>query len=460
MAEDSTRRSRRSDLDDERECECANLREAKKAALLDSCVLKTVDDKGRLKDIRRFPFASLSAHRSLGLYGCPVAVRLLLVLQQEGILALALCFLVCLPCVVDNMRRSVIRSQCRSDGGGVACGPWTSLLLREPDRMPKQPFYLWATIGSCEEYTNSSIDVQPVYSREYPLRATREAAFCIKAYHEQHYELWAGVLVTAILVLFLCQLRRLQTRIVADQDEQLWSATDYAVLLTGLRRGELPAEQERSLRSDLCKLGIGEEAVSHIEVGCGCKREHITLVRIAKLRVQAQELQARVSDERAANARVGSRARSRASPLKSSSTGDSASMQGRLAQIQLELRRARDELEEVREEAHLTTGQVRRNDHRSDAMPCGLTRSAAPSTMETCQDPGPNAGLGSRPLLRPSSSFSMRRSATISSVASIQSTLHDVRCCSAACECFACESPLRLRTSFYSSCNVLTRVVL
>ncbi len=319
----------------------ARRRMAAESALLDSCVWKIINHKGHLEDVRRFPFRSWSMHRDLGKYGCSVAVRLLLVVQQEGIIALVICFLLCVPNLVDNLRRSDLRHGCRFDAAAArdACGRAPSAALRAPDAMPEQPFYLWTATGACEEYRNTSLVLQPTFTHDYPFARLGSAAFCVRAYEEQAYALWSGALVVLVLTAFLLHLRRLQTRIVRDHDRRLWTTSDYAVLIEGLQSDERPKEQEDSLRSDLRALGIGDSAISHIEIGCGCKGEFVLLTSIAQLRVQAQELSARLAQPGRAEKHL---ARDRAA----------------LEATRLRLSAERQRLGAVRDEQHVTTGQA------------------------------------------------------------------------------------------------------
>jgi len=269
---------------------------AAESALLDSCVWKIIDDEGHLEDVRRFPFLSWSMHRDLGKYGCSVAVRLLLVVKHEGIVALTLCFLLTLPNLIDNLRRTKYRHDCRFTAvgsGSLMCGV-ADVALRTSATMPEQPFYLWTAMGACEEYANTSIVLQPTFTYDNPFVHLRSAAeYCIRPYLKQSYELWSGVLVMVVLTLYLLRLRRLQVRIVRDHNRHTWTPGDYAVLIEGLMRGQVPADQEGSLRSDMRKIGIGDVAISHIEIGCGCKSEFELLQSIAELRVRCQELGAR-----------------------------------------------------------------------------------------------------------------------------------------------------------------------
>ena len=312
---------------------------AAESALLDSCVWKIINDEGHLEDVRRFPFLSWSMHRDLGKYGCSVAVRLLLVVKHEGIVALTLCFLLTLPNLIDNLRRTKYRHDCRFTGvgsGSLMCGV-ADVALRTSSMMPEQPFYLWTAMGACEEYANTSIVLQPTFTYDNPFVHLRSAAeYCIHPYLEQSYELWSGVLVMVVLTLYLLRLRRLQVRIVRDHNRHTWTPGDYAVLIEGLMCGQVPADQEGSLRSDMRKIGIGDVAISHIEIGCGCKSEFELLQSIAELRVKTQELGAR---------------RGRTAEQEKRD-------QAKLEATREKLAAARLQLSKGREDEHVTTGQA------------------------------------------------------------------------------------------------------
>ena len=320
----------------------ADQRIARESALLDSCVCKTLNHKGQLSDVRRFPFRSWSMHRDLGKYGCSVAVRLLLISQQETIVVLVACFLLAIPSMLDNLQRSELRDRCRHNPTVlVDCGRLSdpATLLRSRELMPQQPHYLWYAMGACEEYSNATSLLQPVHTQPFPFEAVPTASFCARAHDSMHLELWCGTLATLVLTIFLLHLRRLQTRIVRDHDRRLWTTSDYAVLIEGLKQGEKPDDQERSLRSDLRKLGIGDHAVSHIEVGCGCRKEYELLQKISSLRVANQELTVAIRSS-------GRKAEQRAQ--------DEAELEATRSKLDIERMR----LAAVRDSLHFTTGQA------------------------------------------------------------------------------------------------------
>ena len=140
---------------------------------------------------------------------------------------------------------------------------------------------------------------------------------------------------TCVFLLFLLRLLRLQTGIVRSHDQQLWTVSDYAVLIEGLEKGKEVDAQEATLRADLERVaGIREEDISHIEIGCGCRREQRLLEKIARLRVALQELNVRCQLD--------------------------ATRQARLEAVKAELKAARSALEALRgdDDGHVTTGQA------------------------------------------------------------------------------------------------------
>ena len=302
-------------------------------------------------------------------------MQLLLVFQQEAIGVLLLLFVVALPNLVDNHRRGSLRDACRAthaasiaaaanSSGGTAplanisatCG-YDGLAVRSV--LPRPSPYLRLALGSCEEYSQANLLVQPTPGQAYPFIETPRADYCIDA-AAHPYAFWCGTLSVAVVLSFMCYLRWLQTRIVRSYDERLWTVADYAVLVEGLQRGEVPSEQERSIRDDLAKFGIEENDISHIEIGCGCRREHEILKRIAKLLVTAQENAVKV---RAEMGKAASAAAAGADGGVDDDGGPAPELPMTRSRYNLEetraaLREARRELGALRDETHLTTGQA------------------------------------------------------------------------------------------------------
>ena len=154
----------------------------------------------------------------------------------------------------------------------------------------------------------------------------------------------------------------------------MWTVADYAVQIDGLARGQEADTQEQTLRQDLQRIGFREEEISHIEMGCGCRKEAKLLRRIQRMRVRAQELGVRVKISNgeltedgeliAATAEGGAPAEEDA---EDAAEEDAAAFsmpltkeQHLLEKTKAELRQARHDLESLRDDAdgHVTTGQA------------------------------------------------------------------------------------------------------
>jgi hypothetical protein len=323
----------------------ANRELAKQHCRFGRCVKKTLNSDGELVAVETIRVWNLWQHKELGLYGCNVAVRLLLTFQLECVLVLVVQFLLAVPQLLDNWRRNAMRDECRaelrgstaagaSDTAGIAaaCGYGGAHVRMSP---PLRSLYLTATLGACEEYSNATDLNQPTFNQPYPFVRV-EAAYCLSGSGMETLSWWLCAFGgTCVFLLFLLRLLRLQTVIVRSHDRQLWTVSDYAVLIEGLEKGKEADAQEALLRADLRRVAdISDDDISHIEIGCGCSREARLLQRIAQLRVASQELHLRSQlDERKRHLFESTKA---------------------------ELKAARADLDALRgdDEGHVTTGQA------------------------------------------------------------------------------------------------------
>ena len=161
-----------------------------------------------------------------------------------------------------------------------------------PTMDPLTEAYLSFALGSCMEYdraqsgtlpTNAMLDFGSYFTEqliEASFVRTPAAGFC----HAGLYT-FAWVANVFVWIGLLVLLRRAARFVTASHDKHIWTAADYALMITGLRR-RVPADDgesglgredglglESRLRADLAALGFGPGDVDHIEVGRFCVRE-------------------------------------------------------------------------------------------------------------------------------------------------------------------------------------------
>ena len=241
-------------FDEDIESACVASRElAKQDCRLKRCVKKGFDENGELCDAQTFPWYSLK-HNKLGEFGCGVAVELLLRFQWECCGALLLMFLLTIPASWSNWTRNQVRNSCRAFLSSVVVGlpalhntsssfvinasasadapaecGYSSLPVRMPP--PRRSFYLDATLGACEEFSNSTSLILPEFSSPYPYVRTPAAAYCLRVEAGAGAAVWSSCVALLLFLGFLVYLRRMQTKIVRGFDGRVWSAADYAVIL-------------------------------------------------------------------------------------------------------------------------------------------------------------------------------------------------------------------------------------
>ena len=312
------------------------------------CVKKTLDEEGKLVSVD--PSGSGASHstRNSGSMaatwqcGCCSA-------QVECVAVFALQFLLALPQVLDNWRRNSLREACRAAwrvNGTMDAGCAYEGVDVRPSPPPRS-LYLMATLGACEEFSNATQLDQPTLGEANPFVRVEAAEDCLGGASGMETLSWwlSAFGGTCVFLIFLLRLLRLQTGIVRSHDQQLWTVSDYAVLIEGLEEGKEVDAQEATLRADLERVaGIREEDISHIEIGCGCRREQRLLEKIARLRVVLQELHVRCQLD--------------------------ATRQARLEAVKAELKAARTALEALRgdETGTLRRGRLCRVPTREDAQ--------------------------------------------------------------------------------------------
>ena len=101
---------------------------------------------------------------------------------------------------------------------------------------------------------------------------------------------------------FLLRLRHNQRMSARKLDRELWSAADYAVMITGLDRGVAADDAsegkgdglESRVYADLARLGYDKERIVQVEVGRECREEVDTITALGQIKVREQELLSKV----------------------------------------------------------------------------------------------------------------------------------------------------------------------
>ncbi len=172
------------------------------------------------------------------------------------------------------------------------CGYEHIALRRNIDQ---QPWWLWAAVGSCAEYSNSTnITLPPPgYFGPEIFTDTPSAHYCSspsKNAAENNLASFGGL---AIFLLWLLRLRRLQRVQEMARDRVVWSASDYTLQLElnrSLSVGSDAQALEAGIRQDLHALGIKDADLVAVEVASACSREQRVLNSLAAMRVRMEEL--------------------------------------------------------------------------------------------------------------------------------------------------------------------------
>ena len=307
-----------------------DVRRAYAASLLRRCVKKMVmasedkpegdlfvDPTGIRVRVERFkpfgmPFGKLHE------FGCPLGVTLYLHFLVEAGLAFLLMALVALPATIDAWLRNLRRLECRelvqaASGAAInstdlaACG-YAGIALRAS--LPSRSWWhtlLLPAVGTCMEYAPSALNVSTaqVTNPGAFVDLGSQADFCADGASGLTGGMRAGGLLlswslalnTLIFALYLMRVRRMQALRDTSFFRETLTAADFAVMVTGLSQIEygddasdhIPA-LERSLRTDLARLGFDADDLDHIELGRDCGRELTQLKKLAALRARREEL--------------------------------------------------------------------------------------------------------------------------------------------------------------------------
>ena len=306
------------------------------------CVKKTLDPTGRYEVLRygqtnqrvRLNAASVTGTSLKQLqedFGCSVAVTLYMRLLQHA----RNVFLVLFCCGAygsyQNFRRASVRNDCRGASTRTQqppayytcsmratpprvtarleheyehltsqpseCG-YQGLPIREDAYMLHVPPMLRLGIGGCEEYNSATVQTMP-RGPPNPFVDTPAAAFCANGASAE-IQGWFGFVIVAVLVGYLVWLRWFIQRRGGKADRCRLTAADYAISLTGLRRGE-EIDGEDGLRENLAKdleeLGFAPRQIDHIAVGANGRNQIKLLRQLGGMNVQQRDLA--TSDEEA-----------------------------------------------------------------------------------------------------------------------------------------------------------------
>lgn len=168
------------------------------------------------------------------------------------------------------------------------------------------PIFLRFAIGGCEEYNADTVQTMP---REppNPFVNTPGAAFCFSgAAMANHVQAWLGLVGIAVLIGYLIWLRRFIQGRGKRKDETRLTAADYAVMLTGLRRGvqideAMEVEGDGGLRGalnkDLEELGFAPGQIDHIAFGCYGRKEIDLLVTLGAMKDNLEVLKKKLAKD-------------------------------------------------------------------------------------------------------------------------------------------------------------------
>ena len=358
-----------------------DVKRAKAASLMRQCVKKTfsrggryITPTGRRVHIERFPWLGKSL-LCLPEYGCPVAMMLYLQFIVEAALLFLLMGLLSLPAAIDAISRTSRRRECRllvrmPNQTLVAdrlagCG-YTGIDVRDALPGDWYDFYLAPGVGTCMEYAGGSN-----YTTSQVIDFDNDPFVDLNANADHCADDWTGIvnfwgltLNGLLFQLFLLRVRRMQKKLESKYSAHMYTASDFAVMVTGLKVVEYSERRKASrssitkheldLRADLARLGFEEDDVDHIEFGRDCANEMVQLRKIARLKARRQELLfqlARLHDAGRKDQRGHAHARKRLAGFER--------LTDELDDIELKLLPRREEtLEMMRSEAHRTTGHA------------------------------------------------------------------------------------------------------
>ena len=292
--------------------------------------------------------------------GCSLGVQLYFRVLREGVCIFLLMFLLCVPALMENRSRALLRHSCRvvastsagyallTQGVGApnltaaemlaavegsalgppaaavaACG-YANQTIRpffDPGRAGKLDRYVnperdiyglrWA-MGACGEFADASyrpglnarIHDFPTLSSEPFIVPTPHAYYCLGSEGGSSIGTVLHLLALLVFALWLkLKLRYDIVRLAELDDRQLVTTADFALMLEGLDNvGRTADELKAALTDELEGLegGYYKGKIHHLEVGRGCKAELRAMQGLEALDMRAEELASKLEAKRAA----------------------------------------------------------------------------------------------------------------------------------------------------------------
>ena len=208
------------------------------------------------------PFSLFEGRSRLHNYGCSVALNLFLQFQFECGMVFLLMAMISIPALVNNSRRAAARAACRSSTKSAnstgmlmdaiqTCGlrpdgqanlaligrNLSDRVLSEPGASGILGTVLSFGEGTCEEYTDNMSSVQLSHSDLDVFVPTPGAPYCQGHSPLASAAYWMSFVNVLVFFAFLIRVRRMQRTAAVRHDRELWTAGDYAVLISGLDKG-------------------------------------------------------------------------------------------------------------------------------------------------------------------------------------------------------------------------------
>ena len=205
------------------------------------------------------------------------------------------------------------------------CG-WSGAPIRR--NLTAQISYLTWAVGTCQEYTSASAELQPV-EKHAPANGsstsevfvpTPLAGYCDPggggAANLSDLAYWLHFVNCIVFFLFLMRLRRNQRYAAGQLDKALWSAADYSVMLTGVDKGVHADDQpdgavglESRVRADLAAMGFASDRIVQVEVARECLSEVRAIRKLGQIKTREQELRSKIKKREASGRDPGEKVR-------------------------------------------------------------------------------------------------------------------------------------------------------
>lgn len=289
-------------------------------------VVELEDDSRKRVEVRRFPCCPrrdplTGRPEQIYKYGCSVAIALYLRFLWEGAIVFFATFALSSAALNDNVKRNNFRAACREAAsttggyaalvfgrGAVSAGVWNVTVASlgfepadcgwlgkpiryfnasetphtqyQPIGWPSGLYMLRSALGGCQEYTYYSTNLLWQFGDPTDdfLVDTPDAIYCLRP-HEATWgwsllSQWMQLLSVVLLLVWLVRLRWLTQSMAAEADREVFSTSDYAVLMTGLDE-KLPADALKAqLEDELATLCADDKGrfcslgVRWVRMGC------------------------------------------------------------------------------------------------------------------------------------------------------------------------------------------------